>query len=240
MPSEFFELNGYDGPFVVASSDDAKQARLDVVRAVKSPPLVAGQNAGRNRHVQYKTLAAMAASPTIVDAIQPLLGETIVLWQSQVWDKSQEGAWARDGAEYEIPWHRDVDTLAIEGETVSVWVALDPVSADNGGVELMPGSHKFDAVYQPANPAIHAPQFKNMLDTSGYDMSKAVLMTLNPGEGFSFADKTWHSSGANLSGLPRTAVAFRYCGADAVPKRADPVCLSVTGEKPPHFPFMSA
>jgi ectoine hydroxylase-related dioxygenase (phytanoyl-CoA dioxygenase family) len=56
------------------------------------------------------------------------------------------------GTTTKTPWHHDMTYWPIVGQQIcTVWLALDPVSADSGAVEYVKGSHQWGKKYRPAS-----------------------------------------------------------------------------------------
>jgi ectoine hydroxylase-related dioxygenase (phytanoyl-CoA dioxygenase family) len=54
------------------------------------------------------------------------------------------------GTRERTPWHHDVPYWPIRGEQIcTLWLALDPVTADSGAVEYVRGSHRWGQQYHP-------------------------------------------------------------------------------------------
>ncbi len=67
-------------------------------------------------------------------------------WVSLVFDTmfvKEPGTRTRTG------WHTDQPYWPIEGPIMTAWIALDPVNADNGALEFIPGSHAWGKKFRP-------------------------------------------------------------------------------------------
>ncbi|MEQ8697000.1 MAG: phytanoyl-CoA dioxygenase family protein, partial [Bauldia litoralis] len=54
------------------------------------------------------------------------------------------------GSSAPTPWHQDAPYFPIEGsQCCSIWIALDPVTIENGAVEYVKGSHVPEQCYAP-------------------------------------------------------------------------------------------
>jgi ectoine hydroxylase-related dioxygenase (phytanoyl-CoA dioxygenase family) len=114
-------------------------------------------------------------------------------------------------AHYKLPgdgvafkWHQDASNrrygselwkdLNGHGSFVQVAIAVDPMSADNGGLSFIPGSHR--------NGFIAHPDTGDLPDDV-FDTSRAVTPELNPGDAVVFGPFVIHGSFANESDRPR-------------------------------------
>jgi ectoine hydroxylase-related dioxygenase (phytanoyl-CoA dioxygenase family) len=79
---------------------------------------------------------SFAREPAILDAVEQVIGPDIALWGSGFFGKP-----AHDGIE--TPWHQDGDYWPIRPlATVTVWIALDDSTPENGCLRVVPGSHR--------------------------------------------------------------------------------------------------
>ena len=120
------------------------------------------------------------------------------------------------------PWHQDQPYYNVDGgQTVSLWVPLDPVVADVCP-KFLAGSQANGALYVPkrfkTNAALEG-------DTSHYEPFDGVdeekearrlrFWALEPGDAIAFNFKTLHNAPPNTSHNRRRAVSFRFFGEDA-------------------------
>ncbi len=79
---------------------------------------------------------SFATNPDIIAILGQLAGTDLILWGLTIFGKP-----ARTGKA--TPMHQDGDYYPIEPlETVSVWIALDDATPENGCMQYIPGSHK--------------------------------------------------------------------------------------------------
>ena len=82
----------------------------------------------------------MATQPALLGLLRRLLREDIVLWGSKVIGQ-------KPGQEH--VWHTDIESSAIDGGFVSVWIGLENAS-EASGLRLISRSHKFSKPIQQA------------------------------------------------------------------------------------------
>ncbi|MES4792604.1 MAG: phytanoyl-CoA dioxygenase family protein, partial [Chloroflexota bacterium] len=90
----------------------------------------------REAHYHFRPLYDLCAAPRLLNVVEPLLGPDLVLLYSHILNKKPGGrrvAWHQDGPY----WHRVEPKVA-----VTVWVALDDSTPENGCMRLIPGSHR--------------------------------------------------------------------------------------------------
>lgn len=131
------------------------------------------------------------------------------------------------GAEIRTPWHQDLPYWPIQGTQIcSIWFALDSVSATNGAVEYVRGSHR-GSIHRPIG---FANEPKGDGETAAYatmpaiDDNRAaydiVTYQLEPGDCTIHDARTIHGApGNSSSSARRRGLSTRWVGEDA---RYDP------------------
>ena len=109
---------------------------------------------------------------------------------------------ARYGAP--TPWHQDEAYWdpALEYESFSVWVPLQEATRDNGCMQFVPGSHRWEVL--PHHSIGHDPRVHG-LEVDAADTSNAVACPLAPGGATVHHNRTLHYAGPNRSDTPRRA-----------------------------------
>ena len=117
------------------------------------------------------------------------------------------------------PWHQDEaywDKPELVHHSVSVWMPLDPVTAESGCMQFLPGSHERDVLRYRRLPGLEPLELDEEVD-----LSKAVACPLQPGGATFHHCRTLHYTAPNTSGVQRRAYAMTFHGRAA--KRATPV-----------------
>jgi predicted dehydrogenase len=188
-----FEQDGYLGPFRC----DADWQHLIV--PVKK---------GRNLHLLEADVFDVCTHPSIVRRIAQLLGSRhFTFFKSRFVVKMP-----RDHAS--VAWHQDVGKknggFAPDGRpvpTIAAWMALDAVDLENGGLELIPGSHK--RLIGDYNKQIKSGLVEKGVLTAS-DLERSVPVILKPGEFIIFHAWLLHGSGPNDSDRRRAALNIRF------------------------------
>ena len=126
-------------------------------------------------------------------------------------------------------WHNDQPCWPVRGwQVMSFWLALDPTTAENGRLEFVRGSHRWDRWFQPeafgkttVNTYDDNPDYEEMPDIDAargdYDI---VAWDMEPGDVIAFHALAVHGAGGNLrADVRRRGYTVRYTGDDA---RFDP------------------
>jgi ectoine hydroxylase-related dioxygenase (phytanoyl-CoA dioxygenase family) len=120
------------------------------------------------------------------------------------------------------PWHQDEPYLRAAGtELLSIWIALDPVTAENGAMRFVAGSHRWGKLFRPVRFA-HGEEFaldrfaESVPDIDAHpDRYRIVSFDLAPGDCTVHHIRTLHSAGGNRSLRERRrALVVRYAGDD--------------------------
>jgi phytanoyl-CoA hydroxylase len=105
-------------------------------------------------------------------------------------------------------WHQDLRYWSYRRpELVNAWTALDTEAPDNGGMRLIPGSHRAEF----PDEAFDADRFfRDDLPENRPWLERAVQADLAPGDVLFFHAGVLHSAGANRTGARKRAVVFSY------------------------------
>ena len=157
---------------------------------------------------------ALARDPRILDLAEAVMGPDLVLLFTHLFCKPADSA--RD-----VPWHQDGPFWPVEPlASVTVWVALDDVDADNGAMRVIPGSHRD---YQPHRLVDRANSTLNReIDADAIDDRAAVTIELEAGQVSLHDIGIVHGSAANRSGRRRAGLALRYMPATSQVHRKMP------------------
>jgi hypothetical protein len=146
----------------------------------------------------------------LTELIYTLLGPDSCLFNEQYIVKP-----SRSGSESAFAWHRDSDWCRDNtfGSYISVWVALDNVHSDNGGLLVRPGSHC---------AATMTTTDDSLLDR------KHVAIHLTAGSAVILSDSVVHKSGPNPSQYSRRAWMPQFSSSPVICRSThDPVSLAI-------------
>lgn len=166
-------------------------------------------------HFRDKRLLEFLLADEVLDLVEPILGPNIGLWSSHFICKDPVVGRA-------TPWHEDSSywkgrVSSFDG-IVTVWLAIDRSSRENGCMRVIPGTHnngfsEYEAVDGSKN--LFRSQVKNI------DDSQAVYFELERGECSLHDSRIIHGAKANTSPYRRCGYTMRYFSTEAqvIPER---------------------
>ena len=142
---------------------------------------------------------AHAEKPAILDIVESLIGPAIKLFASQCFMKPPGGV--------EKPWHQDSAYFPIEPmNLVTCWTALDDVTVENGGLWVIPGSHR-NGLVDHAKWQLGDREDKQV---ELLEDSPQQAITLPAGSCSFHHSLLLHRSGPNHTDQPRRGLAVHY------------------------------
>jgi non-haem Fe2+, alpha-ketoglutarate-dependent halogenase len=217
---------GYHFPVRVLSAAEAAGhlARLDAFIAAGGGHAEVTPRLRGKAHLLCPPLAALVEHPRVLDAVEDVLGPDLLCWASGLFYKP-----ARDPGF--VSWHQDAMYWGLDpDDVVTAWVALTDSTAENGAMEVLPGSHR-DALL----PHTETYAAANLLSRGQeiaveVDRARAVMLTLRAGEMSLHHVKLAHGSEPNRSARPRVGYAIRYVAAHVRPTADNRSALLVRGQ----------
>ncbi|MBA2481309.1 MAG: phytanoyl-CoA dioxygenase family protein [Planctomycetes bacterium] len=153
------------------------------------------------------TIYDIVREPRLLDFVEDLLGPDFVCWGTHCFCKMP-------GDGKTVSWHQDAPFWPLSPtRTVTVWLAIDDVDAENGAMQVIPGSHRHGAIPISASK----PEENNVLwlTTEGYESyGSAEHVQLTAGEVSIHSDLLLHGSERNHSPRRRCGMAIRYATVD--------------------------
>jgi ectoine hydroxylase-related dioxygenase (phytanoyl-CoA dioxygenase family) len=155
-------------------------------------------------HFHDERLLEYLLAPEVLDLVEPLIGPDIGLWASHFISKEPYTGRA-------TPWHEDSayweGRLDRYDKIVTVWLAIDRSTRENGCMRVIPGTHhggfsEYEDVDRRSNT--FATSIKDV------DESRAVYFELEPGECSLHDSRIIHGAQANESPMRRCGYTMRY------------------------------
>ena len=148
-------------------------------------------------------LLELASHPDLLDMAAQVIGPDLIIWGSQVFSKP-----AGDGLA--LPWHQDGEYWPMRPlATVTIWVAIDPATRENGCLRVIPGSHRHGLLGHETNDD-QALVVNRAIRSGQIDEGRAYDVELERGQVSLHDALVVHASNANPSGRRRCGYAIRY------------------------------
>ena len=114
-----------------------------------------------------------------------------------------------------VPYHQDNAYFCqAPPDVLTMWIAIDPVSVENGAVYYVEGSHKLGML--PTKPSGVAGNSVGLVDPPAMPKSEQFCCTLNPGDAAIHHCETIHHSDPNLTDQSRLGLLLVFRGAHTV------------------------
>lgn len=203
-----FRQQGYSVIRGLFTPEEAEDVRLAIEEASTRMPGAGPSTSGSMIfHVNCfrfsDRLRDLTADPRLVRYVRELAGDSYwIRWDQCV---------AKGPGAPEFPWHQDNAYNGLKDEHFQVWIALSPMTEDNGGVWFAPGSHRQGRLPHRREGAHHV-----------YEggIQEEVLIDAQPGDVVLFSSLMLHRTRENRSSDPRWAYVLEFMrGRDF-----DPVC----------------
>ena len=196
---EAFREQGLAGPYTAMTPDEMAIVRIRLAQEVFDHRPLPGFPLYQCRHLDSRLVWELCSNPAIVERMGAMFSPDLILWRSHFFTKPPGGK--------EIPWHQDVNYWPLEPlVNITAWLAITEVTLENSCLQFIPRSHKKILPHFPTNADLG---FQERADLSQVDVSKAVNVTLKPGEFILFNERILHHSAANNSNQGRAALAIR-------------------------------
>ncbi len=174
---------------------DTDNAGVRTIQRIKKP----------NRIDPY--YAEQAGNAQLLEILTRLIGDQVRLSHTKINMKSANGGAA-------LEWHQDwAFAPHTNMSTCVASIMLDGATAENGAMQVIPGSHKGPLLDHHDEEGF----FCGAVDPSLIDMSKAALLEGPPGTVSFHHPMTLHGSNVNRSGQPRRILFYEYAASHAFP-----------------------
>ncbi len=201
-----YERDGYYFPLNAIASDQALDygRRIQAIAESDYADQLGNRGQINQLHVVSPFVNEIIRSPGILDAVETVLGPNILVWGTSVFLKPSHSPGF-------VSWHQDLTYWGLSNQQeIAVWLALGPVSRNNGCMRFIPGSHKLGQ-----KPHRDVSDASNILTRGqhvdiGIDESQAVHAELAPGQASLHHGHLFHCSGANNTDQPRIGMVINY------------------------------
>ncbi len=156
----------------------------------------------QNYHQEHPVFQSLVHHPRVKGLVEALLGNEAIMFSDTALSKPPFIG-------TEKPWHQDNAYFVYVPLTsiVTVWIALDDATVENGCLHIIPGGHRIGALR-------HVHDVDCQIAEGRLDVSGAVPVELRAGGAIFFSGMLPHQSPPNHSSLRRRALQFWYRGVD--------------------------
>ncbi len=148
----------------------------------------------------------VALNPKLLEAVRALIGPRVKVFRDQMLLKPPGGQ--------AKPVHQDQSYFRVtpEDAMVTVWIALDDATTENGCMVYVPGSHRhgiFEIEVDPERPVHHVPRVER------FELEDEVLCPVPKGSAIFHHGCTLHRSEVNHTTSWRRALIFHFATTEA-------------------------
>lgn len=155
-------------------------------------------------HVHCGGIWDLATHPRILDLVEGLLGPNLLCIATHLFVKMPH-----DGKR--VSWHQDAPYWPwTPSRAVTVWLAIDDVTPDNGPMTFIPRSHVHGAIRWRASVPEEQSVLQLTVDNPSRWGGPPVAITLRAGQASLHTDLLLHGSEPNLSSGRRCGLTLRY------------------------------
>jgi ectoine hydroxylase-related dioxygenase (phytanoyl-CoA dioxygenase family) len=143
---------------------------------------------------------ALSEDSRVVALLRPIMAGGVMFLNDKIVFKKADKAFA-------TPWHIDCFYWRGTRPKLSVWIPLDDVSAENGALTVIPGSHRRE--WASTKGGVEG-DFFNVIDGAGWKDSEVVVCTARRGAAVIFSDRLVHGSTPNTARKDRYVIISTY------------------------------
>lgn len=213
----YYEDQGYYFPIRVFEESEAAQlcSRFEEYfssnwERIKDLPAREHNSVLIETHTLLNWVYRIVSDPRVLDAVECVLGPNLLVWSSAWFPKMP-------GDKKFISWHQDATYWGLRPPiATTAWIAISESTRENGCMRVVPVTHRGQLLPQVATYAFNNALSRGQEIAVEVDESKAVDMTLRPGEMSLHDIGLVHGSKANESTKPRIGLAVRYISTEVV------------------------
>jgi phytanoyl-CoA hydroxylase len=202
-PLEDYFNHGWTVCRGVLDAELIEEARLHLDWLQRRNPTLRPEALGHTLITNDPFWVRLVADDALLDIAQLFVGPDIALFASAYLSKPPH-----DGQP--VLWHQDGGYWPLDPmEVVTLWLAIDDATPENGCMQVVPGSHR--STLAPILPRTEvANALSSGMDENLVDKSKAVDVVLRAGDVSIHHPNIIHGSNANLSSRRRCGLTIRY------------------------------
>lgn len=179
-----------------------------------------------DRHLDRRLVYELCTLPQIIGPVTQILGNDVMLFRTQFFEKPPHGL--------EIPWHQESYFWGVERGFVTMWLAVDDATSENGAMRVITGSHTHTRDHLPVPPGNN--YWSTFTRAAVPAETDQIIDCPMPAGRFMLFDDLLHNSPSNSTVLPRLSFTARYARPEFVRVQdhanyPDKACVMVSGSK---------
>ena len=206
---ESFNKNGFIFPITIFSRSETAKIITYFETLLDSAKKIGYEDYSINGwHYHCRGIYNLMMNSSILEYVSDLIGPNVLNIMTHLFYK-------RSQDKRKVSWHQDASYWPLTPtKTITVWLALDDVSAQNGAMKFIPGSHLHGQIpFQPSDEEEH--NVLNQTVSRPEDWGdNAVNIELQAGQISIHSDLLLHGSEPNLSTTDRRGLTLRYMPSD--------------------------
>jgi len=230
---ERFKREGLLTDFQLYSAERAGPIRAALQDVVSSPSTAACHQVlpledrlVYDRHLDRRLVYELCTLPQIIRPLTQILGDDVMLFRSQFFAKPPHGP--------EIPWHQESYFWQVEKGWVTMWLAIDEATSQNGALQVIAGSHNDKREHLPVPP--NSDYWSTFTLAAIPRESDRIVDCSMPAGHFMLFDDLLHHSPSNSTAGPRLSFTARYARPDFakvhdIAGYPEHRCVMVSGDK---------
>lgn len=147
--------------------------------------------------------AGLAADRRVIDILTKIMPEGVMFLSDKIVLKSA-------AKQFATPWHIDAAYWPNTRPKLSVWIPLDDVSASNGTLKVVPGSHLRNWKHETSDMRSTNSEFNQVISDQQWTAADEVTCTLRRGGAVIFSDRLLHASHPNDEAADRYTIISTY------------------------------
>ena len=206
---ESFNKNGFIFPITIFSRSETAKITTYFETLLDSAKKIGYEDYSINGwHYHCRGIYNLMMNSSILEYVSDLIGPNVLNIMTHLFYK-------RSQDKRKVSWHQDASYWPLTPtKTITVWLALDDVSAQNGAMKFIPGSHHHGQIpFRASDVGEH--NVLNQTVSRPEDWGEnAVNVELKAGQISIHSDLLLHGSEPNLSTTDRRGLTLRYMPSD--------------------------
>lgn len=208
---KFYE-NGFIGPLDAFSPGEMADFRNEMLEAEKSESKTYGFVTPRDRHFENPRLWNYMKSPAITERLAQLLGPDLLVWRTQMFHKPSKAPAIQfhQASTFMVEDYQDPALHPANRNEIfqlTVWVAVDDATYENGCLDFIRGSHnRMNTIKFGGEEGFYNAAFSLEFDR---DPKRIARVPVKAGQFIIFTERCIHGSAPNTTDRHRLAFNLR-------------------------------